>query len=87
MKLSGKKVAVFGDSIAYGSGNGGFGVGEYLQKDLGLKPVKYAVGGARVGLRADKNWVVTQVIQAVKDGVLPDYIVIEGFTNDSNVSE
>lgn len=35
MKLSGKTVAVFGDSIAYGSGNGGFGVGEYLQKDLG----------------------------------------------------
>ncbi len=87
MKLSGKTVAVFGDSIAYGSGNGGFGVGEYLQKDLGLKPVKYAVGGARVGLRADKNWVVTQVIQAVKDGVSPDYIVFDGFTNDCNVSE
>ena len=32
--LSGKKVLVFGDSIMYGSGNGGFGVGEYLEKDL-----------------------------------------------------
>ncbi len=26
--LSGKKVLVFGDSIMYGSGNGGVGVGE-----------------------------------------------------------
>lgn len=30
MNLDGKSVAVFGDSIAYGSGNNGFGVGEYL---------------------------------------------------------
>nr|MDE7379500.1 hypothetical protein [Clostridia bacterium] len=75
MELSDKSVAVFGDSIAYGSGNNGFGVGEYLNKHLGLSLIKYAVGGARVGFRDGKNWMVEQVIEAIKDGISPDYIV------------
>lgn len=87
MGFDGKSVAVFGDSIAYGSGNDSFGVGEYLEKDLNLKLYKYAVGGARVGFREGKNWVVEQVIAAIKDGVLPDYIVFNGFTNDCYVEE
>lgn len=87
MNFDGKSVAVFGDSIAYGSGNDGFGVGEYLEKDLNLKLYKYAVGGARVGFRDGKNWVVEQVIAAIKDGISPDYIVFDGFTNDCYVEE
>lgn len=35
--MKNKKVALFGDSIMFGSGNCGFGVGEYLEKDLGVK--------------------------------------------------
>lgn len=87
MDLKGKSVAVFGDSIAYGSGNGGFGVGEYLEKHMGLTPIKYAVGGARVGFCEGKNWVVEQVRNAIRDGICPDYIVFDGFTNDCNISE
>lgn len=87
MNFDGKSVAVFGDSIAYGSGNDGFGVGEYLEKDLNLKLYKFAVGGARVGFRDGKNWVVEQVTAAIKDGVSPDYIVFDGFTNDCYVEE
>lgn len=87
MEFDGKSVAVFGDSIAFGSGNYGFGVGEFLQKDLGLKLYKYAVGGARVGYDEGKNWMVEQVQTAIFDGISPDYIVFNGFTNDCNVTE
>lgn len=87
MDFSGKSVAVFGDSIAYGSGNDGFGVGEYLNKDLNLKLLKYAVGGARVGFCKEHNWLIEQVQNAIRDGISPDYIVFNGFTNDCNISE
>lgn len=85
--LSGKKVLVFGDSIMYGSGNGGFGVGEYLEKDLKMVCKKYAVGGARVGYKAGKSWVPEQVAKAIEEGAEADYIIFDGFTNDCNISE
>ena len=87
MDFSDKSVAVFGDSIAFGSGNGGFGVGEYLSADLGFKVLKYAVGGARVGFCHDKNWVVEQVRGAIAEGIKPDYVIFDGFTNDCNIRE
>ena len=40
MSFKNKTVAIFGDSIMYGSGNNGFGVGEYLEKDLGVRLIK-----------------------------------------------
>jgi lysophospholipase L1-like esterase len=85
--LKNKTVLVFGDSIMFGSGNNGFGVGEYLEKDLGMIAKKYAVGGARVGFKGDKNWLVEQVKSAINAGETPDYIVFNGFTNDCNISE
>lgn len=87
MDYSDKLLAVFGDSIANGSGNNDFGVGEYLQKDLGFQLKKYAVGGARVGYKQGKNWLIEQVKIALNEGIQPDYIVFNGFTNDCNVSE
>ena len=82
MNFIGKTLAVFGDSIINGSGNDNFGVGEYLIKDYGFVLLKYCVGGARVGYCKDKNWVAHQVKQALADGINPDYIVFNGFTND-----
>lgn len=87
MDYSNKLLAVFGDSIANGSGNNNFGVGEYLKKDMGFALKKYAVGGARVGFKQGKNWVIDQVKIALAEGIQPDYIVFNGFTNDCNVSE
>lgn len=75
-------IAVFGDSILYGSGNNGVGVGEYLCRELGCKMVKYCVGGARVGYQEGKNWLVEQVRQAIADGISPAAILFDGFTND-----
>ena len=80
--FKGKTLLLLGDSIMYGAGNGGYGVGEYLVKDLGVKLKKYCVGGARVGFCEGKNWLVEQVRSAVNDGVVPDYVVFDGFTND-----
>lgn len=80
--LSGKTCLLFGDSIMYGSGNGGFGVGEYLNKDLRLSIKKYCVGGARTGYYEGKNWLVQQVRDAITAGETADYIVFDGFTND-----
>jgi lysophospholipase L1-like esterase len=85
--LIGKKLLVFGDSIMFGSGNNGYGVGEYLNKDLGLVCKKYAVGGARVGYHKDKNWLVDQVRSAIENKEQPDYIIFNGFTNDCNIAE
>lgn len=86
-KLKGKKVLVFGDSIMFGSGNGGFGVGEYLERDLGMQYLKYAIGGARMGFKEGKSWVPEQIIKALGEGAEADYIVFDGFTNDCNISE
>lgn len=82
MGLKNKTLALFGDSIMYGSGNNGFGVGEYLEKDLGVRLKKYCVGGARVGYNEGKNWLVEQVKSAIEEKISPDYIVFDGFTND-----
>ena len=82
-----KKLLVFGDSIMYGSGNDGVGIGEYLRDILGFKLLKYCVGGARVGYQEDKDWIVRQVREAVKNGETADYIVFDGFTNDCNMTD
>ncbi len=81
-RLNGKKLLVFGDSIMYGSGNGGFGVGEYLERDYGVKLKKYCVGGARVGYYEGKNWIIEQVRQSVENGDDADCVIFDGFTND-----
>ena len=80
--LKGKKLLVFGDSIINGSGNNNFGVGEYLERDYGVKLYKYCIGGARVGFVEGKSWVVEQVRKIIDDGVQPDIILFDGFTND-----
>jgi len=85
--FSGKTLAVFGDSIAFGSGNGDYGPGEYLKAKFNFTLQKFAVGGARVGYRPGKNWLIAQVREAIASGIAPDYILFDGFTNDCNISE
>lgn len=82
-----KSLLVFGDSIINGSGNDNFGIGEYLAQSYGFKLYKYCVGGARTGYNEGKSWIVEQVKKAVLDGLNPDYIVFNGFTNDCNMTD
>lgn len=81
-KLCGKEVLLFGDSIMFGSGNGGYGVGEYLERDLQINLKKYCVGGARMGYREGKSWIVEQVREAIASGERAQLIIFDGFTND-----
>ncbi len=86
-EFKGKTLAVFGDSIMFGSGNNGKGVGEYLAEEYGFDLHKYCVGGARVGFYPGKHWVVEQIKQAIADDMLFDYIIFDGFTNDCNMTD
>ncbi len=85
--FTGKKLLVFGDSIMFGSGNGGVGVGEYLRDHLGFNVKKYCIGGARVGYYPGKNWMVEQLRRAIDERAYADYIVFDGFTNDCNMTD
>ncbi|MDE6613602.1 MAG: hypothetical protein K2K28_03505, partial [Clostridia bacterium] len=82
-----KTLLVLGDSIMYGSGNGGVGVGEFLVNRFGFTLKKYCVGGARVGYDEGKSWIVEQLRQAVNNREKPDLIVFNGFTNDGNMTD
>ncbi len=86
-KLSQKKVVVFGDSIMYGSGNGGKGVAEYLEEMRKMKCTKYCIGGARVGFQAGKSWIIDQLKKIIDDAPDCDYMIFDGFTNDCNIVE
>lgn len=85
--FNGKTLLVLGDSIMYGSGNNGYGIGEYLCARFGFSLKKYCVGGARVGYFKGKNWLVDQVRAAISDKISPDLIVFDGFTNDCNMTD
>lgn len=85
--LQGKKVVILGDSIMYGSGNGGKGVGEFLAEMRGVSFKKYCVGGARVGYREGKSWLIDQIKKAAEERPPCDYIIFDGFTNDCNIDE
>ncbi|MCD8205038.1 MAG: SGNH/GDSL hydrolase family protein [Clostridia bacterium] len=80
--LTGRSVLVLGDSIMFGSGNDGYGPGEFLRDDFGGTLFKYCVGGARTGFFEGRSWIVEQLRQAIMDGVAPDYVLFDGMTND-----
>lgn len=82
-----KKLLILGDSLMFGSGNNGFGVGEYLAAHLGFTLSKYCVGGARTGWQEGKSWIVEQTRTAIENGEKPDLIVFDGFTNDCNMHD
>jgi lysophospholipase L1-like esterase len=86
-KLNEKTLLLLGDSIMYGSGNGGVGVGEFLERDCKISLVKLCIGGARVGYYPDKNWLIDQVKKAVEQKICPDLIIFDGFTNDCNMTD
>ena len=79
--LKNKILFNFGDSIAAGDGNNGKGYAELLGEKYGLLVTDYANGGATLGDTASNN-ITSQVDTAIANGVNPDYILIEGGTND-----
>ena len=79
--LQGKIIYNFGDSIAAGDGNSGKGYAELLAEKYGMNVTDYAKGGATIGSNTTNN-ITTQVDNAIVAGGSPDYIIIDGGTND-----
>ena len=79
--LQGKIIYNFGDSIAAGDGNNGKGYAELLAEKYGMNVTDYAKGGATLGSNTTNN-ITTQVDNAITTGKSPDYILINGGTND-----
>lgn len=86
--LSGKTIAVFGDSIMYGDGNSNASVGELLAAKYGMTLHKYAQSGATIGIRNDhptgRYHIPNQIAEAIEDGISPDIVIFNGGTNDEN---
>lgn len=80
-KLENKIIFNFGDSIAAGDGNGGKGYAELFAAKYNMICYDFAVGGATLG-ETESNNITTQVNTALSKGIVPDYILIEGGTND-----
>lgn len=80
-KFENKILFNFGDSIAAGDGNNGKGYAELFATKYNMICYDFAVGGATLGETASNN-ITTQVTTALSRGITPDYILIEGGTND-----
>ena len=72
----------FGDSIMYGSGNGGVGILDILGELYGVTVHDYSVGGASAQKISGRKFVGDQINEAISDGVTPDFILLDGLSND-----
>jgi len=83
--LLNKKILNFGDSISAGDGNNGVGVAELIASRNNMTVYDYAVGGATVTeITVGGNNIITKINQAITNGVVCDYIIFNGLTNDIN---
>lgn len=84
-RLKGKKILVFGDSIAYGAGSGGYGFAEALAD---IEPqatfISCAVSGAYFADKqeASPNRIITQIETAYTQHPDADLIILSGGFND-----
>lgn len=88
--LSGKTIAVFGDSIMHGAGNNDKGIADLLAEKYGMTAADYSVSGATMGVRTDDpqytideaHHIAKQVRNAISARIAPDLIIFNGGTND-----
>ena len=81
--LKDKIIFNFGDSIAAGDGNNGKGYAELFAEKYNMSCYDFAVGGATIG-ETDSNNITTQITNSLSQGITPDYILVNGGTNDIN---
>lgn len=84
--LLGKTLVTIGDSIMAGNGNNNFGIGYIIASRNSMKLTDYSEGGATIGYISEQSNnklnIQYQKDLAVDAGVTPDYILIDGQTND-----
>ena len=81
-QLRGKTVLSFGDSIMHGSGNFSIPISQQVAEKYGMTAYDYSVGGATMGTYSGKSHIPDQVRKAAEYHYQPDFILINGGTND-----
>lgn len=79
--LTGKVLVNLGDSINQGTGNSGVSYVDMVAEDYQMVNEKYAKYGTKMA-SIGENTIEAQLNQLIADGIVPDYIVINGGTND-----
>lgn len=93
--LSGKSLICVGDSIMHGDGNSAEGIGDILVERHSMSLYDYSEGGATIAWRQEKadsesEWdkgqnIQYQITKAISEHPdAPDFILINGQTNDIN---
>ena len=84
--IVGKKFLLFGDSIMHGAGNSNYGVGDILQEKYAMSFWDYCESGALVEYKEGRTQtpVYQQIANAITAGRSPDFIIMDGLSNDIN---
>ncbi len=80
--LKGKTVLTFGDSIMYGDGTDGVGIGELMSERYSTITIDYSKGGSTFGTVQDREQISNQILSSIKNKDVADIILIDGGTND-----
>lgn len=83
VKLKGKRILAFGDSIMAGKGNDYHGIARMIAEKYGMSCISYAVSGATLSNCANgRCHILDQLSEAQSDGATGDIILLNGSTND-----
>ena len=78
--LSGKIIAVNGDSICAGAGNNGVGYADIIADNEGMTIQNIAVGGATIATGTGQAHIISTSISDMRSDA--DYVILEGGVND-----
>lgn len=81
-KFSGLVGMSFGDSIMYGAGGNGNGILDILAEKYGVVSNDYSVSGASMQYVSSRNHIVAQIQNALTKGITPNFILLDGLSND-----
>lgn len=77
-----KTIVGFGDSIMAGDGNYAVGIVDLIADKYKMTVYDYGVGGSAFEYKDEKPAIHEQIVEALKAGIKPDYILIDGGVND-----
>lgn len=80
--LNGMVGLSFGDSIMYGAGSNGVGIMDILSNLYDIEGHDYSKSGSTCGYLSYKPHIVEQIQTAISDGFDPNFILIDGMSND-----
>lgn len=85
VRLSGKRILAFGDSIMFGKGNNGAGIVCMLCEKYNMSYSSYAYNGASFGTQNTRRHISDEILEAHNANCQADIILINGGTNDMSL--